>query len=318
MENKPNHSNPSQVPNSSSPSILLLACGDLGMALAGKLLQAGWSVTGLRRTPPSTSDIGAQSLPGMRWLGADLTNWQAEGLIEAYDYIVYTPSPSGRTLEAYEALYGNVLNRLLPLLKTSQANASEKLKLWLQISSTSVYGQNAGEWVDELSPTAPERPSAQWICRAEQQLQDTLQSRACILRFSGIYGQRRHYLLRRVVRGDVLRAQHFTNRIHQADCVGLMAATLLSHAQGGALAPVYVGTDKTPVSEWHIGAWLANRMKLPVPPRSEDKHLTGKRCQSRYTDNLPYAFKYPTYELGYGAQIEGLMTDSSDWLAPLR
>lgn len=314
MENSTNPSKPSQI-SKSAPRALLLACGDLGMSLAEYLLKAGWSVTGLRRNPPSA--VLAPQLRGMQWLTADLLHWQAEQIIGTYDYIVYTPSPAGRVLSAYESLYGSALNRLLSALQAPERKTKGQLKLWLQISSTSIYGQNQGGWVDELSPVSPERPSAQWILRAEQQLQNVLGKRSCILRFSGIYGQQRHYLLRRVARQEPLRGQHFTNRIHQRDCVGLMAAILMSHAQGNHIEPVYVGTDKTPVSEWHIGAWLANRMGVPVPPRIEDKHLTGKRCQSRYTDNLPYRFQYPTYELGYGAQINRLMADSPDWLAPL-
>jgi nucleoside-diphosphate-sugar epimerase len=289
------------------PRLLLLACGSLGSALGEQMTQLGWSVTGIRRNPPHNI-----SLNGFRWLQDDLTSssWRRELL--AHEYVVYTPSPAGRAVDAYELLYRTALVSMLKTLASDNV-----LKLWLQVSSTSVYGQVEGEWVDELSVAQPHSPSAQLIRQAESRLQDKLDVRACVLRFSGIYGGDRQYLLRRVAQGKALRTQHFTNRIHQADCVGLMAAILNAHAVGDAVAPLYVGTDKTPVTEWHIGAWLANQLGVPTP-RQEKGPLSGKRCVSRFVDDLPYAFKYPSYESGYGAQIDELRTQSSDWLAPLR
>lgn len=301
--------------SSHAPRVLLLACGGLGTALGQRLKARGWSVTAIRRNPPanSPSNLSPATSDGLNWIRADLADGvDAEHLLAA-DYIVYTPSPSGRALAAYEQLYGTSLS---PMLST--VCESPRLKLWLQISSTSVYGQEEGEWVDEYSVAESQSPSAQWIRHAERALLNTLAQRAAVLRFSGIYGGHRQYLLRRVAQGKALRAQHFTNRIHEEDCVGLMESILLTHAQGAPVAPIYVGTDRSPVSEWHIGAWLANQMGVPVPPRIDGKPITGKRCVSRCTDKLPYVFKYPTYELGYGAQIKELMMESSDWLAQLR
>jgi len=63
------------------------------------------------------------------------------------------------------------------------------------VSSTSVYGQSEGEWVDEDSIAQPDNVTGQLIRQAEQKLMD-LAPGNIVVRFSGIYGPGREYLLR--------------------------------------------------------------------------------------------------------------------------
>jgi len=69
------------------------------------------------------------------------------------------------------------------------------------VSSTSVYGQNRGEWVDEDSETRPTSDGARWLVAAEERIWEANEAN-CVVRFSGIYGPGRDWLLRRLIQGE--------------------------------------------------------------------------------------------------------------------
>jgi len=287
------------------PSVLLLGCGQLGIGVAQLLLASGWVVYGVRRQPPVNDTSGVQ------WLKHDFSSPEVIEQVGQVDYILYTPSPDKRNRDSYHYLYHTVL---LPMLRAAQQ--SHQLKLWLQVSSTSVYGVDAGQWVDESTPVAPSSETAKAIALAEQDVSDYLLSRSCILRFSGIYGGGRNYFLRKIARSEPLRLHHYSNRIHQEDCVGLIAHLFFSHQAGRSLWPIYLGTDQEPINEWAIGAWMASKMQLKQPPIDSKLGLTGKRCRSEGLKQLGYRLKYPSYQSGYGEQIQQ-MCAQADWFSRL-
>lgn len=213
------------------------------------------------------------------------------------DTIIITLSPSGSSEDDYRTAY----------LKPVQA----LVKLWLQksprgkiiyISSTSVYGQHDGQWVDHESLCEPQRPSANILRQSEKAVLTCAQS--TVVRFSGIYGGGRDYLLRQVMQGKG-GGDTFTNRIHVEDCCA--AIVHLMHLQVKKLAPVYVASDKTPVKSREIRMWLAQQLGLdPMSLNfSEQVGRAGnKRCDSRLLSESGFSFRYPSYKEGYLAEID--------------
>lgn len=112
------------------------------------------------------------------------------------------------------------------------------------VSSTSVYGQNQGEWIDEASLTEPESP-----CRALAGSRRTaFMGKHCVVRFSGIYGSGRDWLLRRASLGESIQQQSptFTNRIHTDDCVAVLIFLLQKQLTGELLQSCYLASDDEP------------------------------------------------------------------------
>lgn len=263
--------------------MLIAGCGELGIAIAARLQSS--AIYGLRRhtraLPPTLRPIAADLLSGA---GLD-------ALPAAIDTLIYAPTPSARTPAAYRAIYIDALNRLLEALPAPAAN----LRLLL-VSSTAVYAQDCGEAVDESSLCAPQAFNGQLLLEAERracaQVADTVR-----LRLSGLYGPGRHWLLRRVRAQEVIAAGcHWTNRIHLADA-GALGALLAATAQ---VPNCVIGVDDTPAPEHEVLDWLAARLGLPPPPRSDSPATeTGKRLCNHLSRSLGWQPRYASYRDGY-------------------
>jgi nucleoside-diphosphate-sugar epimerase len=269
--------------------ILIAGCGDLGGRIAS--LASGGEVYGLRRQ--------VDALPaGIRPVAADLRSGAGFAALPHHiDTLVYCPTPDARHEAAYRATYLDGLKRLLDALPEADAG----LRL-LFVSSTAVYGQDAGEWVDESSETVPGGFNGRILLEAEAVSRERSASSA--LRLSGIYGRGRHWLLRRVRAGEAIAAGcHWTNRIHLDDAAAL-AVALLNHA---APPPVVIGVDNEPTCESTVLDGLADRMGLPRLPRAGDPAaVSGKRLRNDLAQTLGWRPRYASWRDGYADVLTSL------------
>ena len=136
---------------------------------------------------------------------------------------------------------------------------------FIYISSTGVYGQSGGEWVDEDSACEPLREGGRACLDAEQiLLAHPLGQRAVILRLAGLYGPGRIPLADSIRRNQPIEApaQGWLNLIHVDD-----AARVVLAAEERAPPPrTYVVSDGTPVERREYFAELA-RLLGAAPPR---------------------------------------------------
>lgn len=282
-------------------NILIAGYGDIGARLSTLLQHQGHRITGLKRNPPGNTD------PSINWIQADLTRPDTlQPLTADYDFVVYQPTPGSREAEAYRALYDTGLNNLL-----NRFESLDKQPVWLFVSSTGVYGQRDGEWVDENSPTEPATETSRWILRGEQ----TLLARrpdASIVRFSGIYGLGREYLLNTARRQpDIQRTPpYYTNRIHQDDCAAVLDFLIARRLAGEQLDTRYLASDDDPATMWEVICWLAAQQNCPPPNEKapENPPDQNKRCRNDKLKGLGFRFRYPSYKEGYHALIESLKT----------
>jgi nucleoside-diphosphate-sugar epimerase len=280
-------------------NILIAGCGYVGTALAERLVAQGHAVWALRRHPDGLP-------PAVRPLAADLTDpGTLRNLPSGLEFVVYTAAPDRLDDEAYRSIYVEGLSQVLDAVRRQ----GQRPRRILFTSSTVVYAQSAGEWVDEASATEPVHFSGTRMLEAERLLLES-PFPATILRLGGIYGPGRVGLVERVRRGEAICTDGppiFTNRIHRDDCVGALQH-LMSFPQPGNL---YLGVDHEPAETCVVLRWLAGRLGAP-PPRVENPTPGGaqrrggnKRCRNARLVASGYIFRYPTFRDGYGALLEG-------------
>ena len=271
--------------------ILVAGCGDIGAAAGRALATDGHDVVGLKRHPPETDD-------GITYIQADLSRAADLRSVGAgFDLVVYILSPGDRSEEAYRRVFEHGVNNLLGALSRNASGAR-----FLFVSSTSVYGQRLGEWVDEESATEPARMNGRILLQAEKTVL-AHKNNNCIVRFAGIYGRGRSWLLQDVARGGSVQhtPPYYTNRIHRDDCVAILRYLSTRLLAGDRLAPVYLASDDDPAPKWEVYDFLAARLGLQPPgkatlPAGTDQN---KRCQNNRLKQLGYKLIYKSYREGY-------------------
>lgn len=273
-------------------NILIVGCGDIGYPTALNLHQQGHRVVGLRRHPPA----GAAPFP---MVAADIRDAASLYSVPVdFDAVLFIVAPDQRQPEQYQAVYDNGLGNLL-----AHFAAGGKKPSWLMVSSTSVYGQNDGEWVDEDSPATGDSPTSRWLAAAEQRLWAAGDSRHCVVRFAGIYGPGRDWLIRRVASGEPIQQQppNYTNRTHRDDCVAVLLFLINKQLAGESLQSCYLACDDDPAPLSEVMFWIAKQYGYPVPPVLAIHGDAGqnKRCRNARLKALGFVLKYPSYRDGY-------------------
>ncbi len=281
---------------STSASLLIAGCGDVGTRLGLRLAEAGWTVHGLRR---AVEQLPAPILPVAGDLQADTCppSWPAGEL----DYLVYCAAATEHDEAGYRAAYVDGLRRVLGWL----AQHGQTPKRLLFVSSSGVYGQQAGEWLDESSPAEATGFSGRIMLEAEQL---ALHSgiAASVVRLTGIYGPGRQWLLGQVRQGYRVASEPplYGNRIHVDDAAGLLAFLLQADARGLALADCYIGVDDEPAPLHEVVAWLRGQLGVSHwAEQSTVRRAGSKRCSNARARALGWAPEYPSYREGYGAML---------------
>lgn len=272
--------------------VLIAGCGGIGQTLGERLASAGAQVYGLRR------DV--RGLPSfIQPVQADLTNSASlEGLgRHRFSAVVVTLSASEFTEGAYRRIY---VEGLRNLLRSLERHLPERLLL---ASSTSVYHQQDGSWVDEETATLPDSFAGKIQLEAERMLA-VHPIPSTVVRFGGIYGPGRTRLLQSLRRGEIVAAGFgsFSNRIHSDDCAGVLEHLLKLRLQGDSLQDCYLAVDSAPTPLRQVSEWLARQMGLALSDMKETARPTrggNKRCSNRRLLESGYCFTYPDYQAGY-------------------
>ena len=275
-----------------SEQVLLAGCGDLGLRVARLLRQRGDVVYALRRKPPASV---AQDI---EWLRADLTRPQSlRELPTGITQLVYLPTPDRRDPTAYRATFVDGLRHLLDALGPAT------LRRVLLVSSSAVYGEHHGDWVNEDTPVAPPGFNGATLLEAEQLLA-AWPTRAIVLRLAGLYGPGRLQLLDRLRAGTAHAPRgrpHWANRIHVDDAAAAIAHLL----QLADPLPCYLGVDSTPLPLDMLYDDLA-RLICAAPP-ADGPPPTGigsKRLSNARLLASGVAPRWPDARAGYAALFD--------------
>jgi len=285
---------------------LIVGCGYLGMRVARRWLAAEEPVAAVTRHAQRAEEF---RVTGILPIIAEVTNpaslEQLRPLLGPGDTLLYAVGYDRSAGKPMDEVYVEGLRNVL-------AAISPDLGRVIYISSTGVYGQVAGETINEDSPTDPTREGGR-VCLAAEQvlLASPLGERAVILRMAGIYGpgrvpNRADLLAQKPLPFDPASA---LNLIHVDD-----AATVVLAAEKSATTPrTYVVSDGHPVARGDYYAELARLWNTPTPlfaapsetnapPRrgGADKRVDPARMRRE----LAPAFEYPDYRGGLRSIIE--------------
>ncbi len=295
--------------------VVILGCGYIGLELGTQLTEAGHDVVGVRR---SESGCVAIEDAGFSAHQADLTNQVDREQLPDAEWLVFAASSGGRDAEAANAIYVEALEAVVAQYG-SRESVPDRL---VYTSSTGVYGDHDGEWVDESTPLEPTTPKTEVLVEAERIALEASPSHGIdgtVARFSGLYGPGR-YRLERYLDGPV--TEGYLNMVHRADAAGAVAYLLTADCARGEAVVV---TDDEPVDKWEFADWLAAECDLESPPKRTKQQrladdelsaaarrriLTSKRCSNEYLRTLGYPFEHPTYRSGYRTAIEAYRAET--------
>ncbi|MYC81182.1 MAG: NAD-dependent epimerase/dehydratase family protein [Acidobacteria bacterium] len=275
--------------------ILIAGCGYVGQELGLGLVQEGHSVCGLRRGPDRLP-------PGLQGFSADLTRPETlENLPGPFDVAFYTAGADRRSEAGYRSAYLKGLGNLIGALR----DQNPPVRRLFFTSSTAVYGQSGGEWVDEDSPAEAGHFRGRLLRDAEQVLLGGPIT-GTVVRIGGIYGPGRQRLIESVRRGEACCFEgppRYLNHVHRDDCAGALAHLMKADSPRS----LYMLVDHEPAEQCGVLRWIAGRLKVPAParaPAEAGKPVRGaKRCRNARLVESGYAFRYPTFREGYAALI---------------
>ncbi|WP_281195938.1 NAD-dependent epimerase/dehydratase family protein [Halorubrum sp. F4] len=291
--------------------VVVVGCGYVGLELARQLAARDHDVAGVRR-----SDAGLEAIEavdeGVDAVRADATDPDSLGALPDADAVVFAASSGGRGAEAARAVYVDGLRNVVEEYG-GRDRTPDRL---VYTSSTGVYGDHDGAWVDEETPIEPTTEKTRVLAEAERvALEDAAEVGidGTVARFAGLYGPDR-YRLDRYLEGPVTAG--YLNMVHRDDAAGAIRFLLETDRARGE--PVVV-VDDEPVEKHAFADWLADECEVDRPEKrskeariaagdlseaAERRIRTSKRCSNDRLRGLGYEFSYPTFREGYHDAIE--------------
>lgn len=201
-------------------NIAIIGCGYVGSALGYALGQAGHDVLGTTTRPERADDLRAL---GLKPAVVMLNEVPAVASLLGDRQVVYLTIAAGRQDSDYRRVYVEGVRCLLNAVNDTP------VKRIIYTSSTSVYGQNDGRWVDETSPTEPTTDRGRLLLEAERTLLEGAEQVgvvATVLRLAGIYGPGREPAswLARCAGHERSDGDAYLNLVHRDDIVAALMA----------------------------------------------------------------------------------------------
>lgn len=279
-------------------SRLVIGCGYLGERVAQRWLAEGSVVHCVTRSLDRARRL--ESLGFEPFVG-DVTQPDTLVALPAADTVLYAVGYQPGSGVSRRAVYVDGLQAVLDRLDVHPSRI-------VLASSTGVYGESGGAWVDEETPCRPAREAGQVLLAAEKTLRGhRLGSAAIVLRFAGLYGPGRIPKLADLKAGRPIAVSSYgmLNLIHIDDA----AAAVVAAAQ--APPPrTYVIADGHPVLRREFYRHVTKLLRAAEPqfvePSSDeaarqrgggDKRVSNRRM----IEELGVILQYPTYRAGLEA-----------------
>jgi nucleoside-diphosphate-sugar epimerase len=265
--------------------LLIIGCGYLGRRLATRLLAERGRVLATTRSLARAAEFRAA---GIEPIVCDVTDPATLRELPRVDTVVHSVGLDRSAGKSMREVYVDGLANVLDNLPSPRR--------FLHVSSTSVYGQQLGEEVDETSATEPAEESGRIVLAAEEILRQRLPS-AIVLRFAGIYGPGRLLRAQAIQAGEPIAAdpEKWLNLIHVDDGV----SAILAAAERGQPGAVYLVCDDSPVRRRDFYGFLAEVLHAPPPTFVASHDQANRRlCNRRMRQELAVELRYPDYRAG--------------------
>ncbi|MCB1366599.1 MAG: SDR family oxidoreductase [Rhodobacteraceae bacterium] len=284
-----------------SKVMLVFGHGYSASALSRLLLADGWRVIGTTRDADRLADMAALGVEGMIWPGSD-----PAPALDAATHILLSVAP------------GEGGDPVLAALGSDIAARAGRLEWMGYLSTTAVYGDHQGGWVDEATPLTPATKRGRWRVAAEAAWADLAGNAGLplhIFRLAGIYGPGRGPFAK--VRGGtarrIVKPGQVFSRIHADDIAQTLVASI-ARPRAGA---IYNVCDNEAAPPEDVIGMAAEMLGLPLPPAEDfasadmtpmahSFYAESKRVRNDLIRReLGVRLLYPTYREG----LQALLTD---------
>ncbi len=277
-------------------TLLSIGHGYSARALADRLLPQGWQIYGTTRSAEKMADIAATEVVPLLWPGESLSR-----LIATVPNVLVSagPGPEG--------------DPVLAALRDEIAAAATHLRWVGYLSTTGVYGDHGGNWVDEETALNPSTKRGQARVSAEAAWQDIPDLPLHIFRLAGIYGPGRGPFakVRKGTARRIIKDGQVFSRIHVDDIAQALDLSLAAPDAGA----IFNLCDDDPAPPQDVIGHAAELLGVPLPPavRFEDAEMTpmarsfyaeSKKVRNdRAKSALGWTPLYPDYRAGLAAMI---------------
>jgi len=276
--------------------LLSFGHGYSARALARRLLPRGWQVYGTTRSPERAEHLRAEGITPLLWDSDDVAD-----ALDAATHVLSSAAPT----EAGDPV--------LARHRAAIAAAAPRLDWTGYLSTTGVYGDHQGGWVDEETPLTPSTERGRRRVAAEAEWRSVPGLPLHIFRLAGIYGPGRGPFekVRQGTARRIVKPGQVFSRIHVDDIAQVLEASI-GRPRPGA---VYNLCDDDPAPPEDVIAHAAELLGLPVPPAvpfgeaemspmarsfyAESKRVSNRRIK----DELGVRLIHPGYRSGLAALL---------------
>jgi|TARA_R100001369_G_scaffold46505_1_gene72844 nucleoside-diphosphate-sugar epimerase len=278
-------------------TLLSFGHGYSAQALERLLLPQGWRIIGTTRSAAKAEAMRTRGIEALIWPGADVTD-----ALNAASHLLMSASPDDGSDPVLAALQDQI---------TARADQFE----WAgYLSTTGVYGDHGGDWVDETAPLTPATRRGQARVVAEAAWQAIPALPLHIFRLAGIYGPGRGPFakVRNGTARRIIKDGQVFSRTHVDDIAQVLAASIARPNPGA----IYNVCDDDPAPPQDVIAYAAQLLGLPVPEAVpfEDAELTpmarsfyaeSKKVRNdRIKDDLGVKLLFPDYRSGLQSLLD--------------
>lgn len=280
-------------------TLLVFGHGYSALALSRRLVPEGWRVIGTSRDTEKLREMDAIGVEGRLWPGSDLSD-----VLNDATHVLLSVAP-GEDGDP-------VLNAFSGALSDQRAGLE-----WIgYLSTTAVYGDHHGGWVDETTPPRPSTKRGKWRVAAEQSWTNLAEKAGLplhIFRLAGIYGPGRGPFakVRSGTARRIIKKDQVFSRIHVEDIAEVLRASIAGPNPGA----IYNVCDNEAAPPEDVIGLAAELLGMPLPeavqfdqaelsPMARSFYAESKRVKNeRITDELKVRLRYPTYREGLAALL---------------
>ncbi len=273
--------------------LLSLGHGYSAQYLARLLVADAWTVIGTTRRPEKAAQFKAEGVEPALWDTVD-----PEALLSQAEHVLVSAGPDSAGCPVLRRFHKALARNPKPLR-------------WIgYLSTTGVYGDRGGDWVDETSACKPSTRRGQWRLAAEQAWQQLGHAGlpVHIFRLAGIYGPGRGPFskVRSGAARRIVKPGQVFSRIHVEDIAAVLAASINSPSAGS----IYNVCDDDPAPPQDVISYAAELLGLPAPPEvafetadlspmARSFYAESKRVRNaRIREELGVELRYPSYRAG--------------------
>ena len=280
-----------------SPCLLIFGHGYTASALVDHLGTEDWEIFGTTRNVDTADLLKENNITPLMW--SDDTS--IKSIIKRSNCILHSIAPTEVEDPVYEKFAEDIIAR------------SMNLSWFGYLSTTSVYGNHDGQWVDEKTPVNPSGNRGLLRVNAENTWARINNLPLHIFRLAGIYGEGRSPLdkIRSGKAQLISKPGQFFSRIHVEDIAQVLKASIEMPNRGS----IYNVCDDMPAAPDEVLAYAAKLLNYPEPPRIDfEAAELSPMAKSFYSDNkrvnnhlikneFSLALKFPNFKAGLDALV---------------